>query len=307
MDDASGQMVAPKKLIAARVLDFLAALRRHVEEGCCLPFNMSKAKVVVKCDLAARALKPTLKAWGIKLVNQIKLLGVATTAGLSRGTVTWDRIAATAARVPRCRRLLAGGGKTAGLVKVGLNKQQAWGAGVMGVSDKQLEAMRKTVAKASFGPLPGNLDLKLCAAGKVSETLDPAFELTLAPLHMWAQAVHLAGRPGEASRGLLKKALQAALEKPKARTAGPTKALLQALSRIGWHIVDEVTWLTDDGVLLDLQYYSPAYIGRVARVSRWRWVSRRTALSTGRPDLKRGFWRQPMRDLMRRAPRVGPA
>ena len=97
-----------------------------------MPFNMNKAKVVVNAGQAARELKPTLQAWGIKLVSQIKLLGVAATAGLSRGIVTADRIAATALRGPRCRRLLAGGGRTAGVVKCGLNKQQAWGAGVMG-------------------------------------------------------------------------------------------------------------------------------------------------------------------------------
>ena len=61
----------------------------------------------------------------------------------------------------------------------------------MDVSDNELEAMRRTAARVACGSAAGSIDVKLCAAGKVSDSFDPAFELAVAPLHTRDQAVQL--------------------------------------------------------------------------------------------------------------------
>ena len=59
---------------------------------------------------------------------------------------------------------------------------------------------------------------------------------------------------------------------PRARAfvlGGGLRALLAALHRIRWQVMLATKWVTDDGVVLDLSIYSPAYIERVCRVSVW--------------------------------------
>ena len=205
-------------------------------------------------------------------------------------------------RVGRCRLLSAAGAPPIPVVRAGLNIQQTWGTAVLGTTDKQLEAMRRTAAAAATTSKTGSRAVKLCTAGRVAESLDPVFEVTAAPLRAWVLAVWLSSQPGESSLGLMGKALAEAVRRPRARCAGPARALLTALHRIRWQALSATKWVTDDGVVLDLTVYSPAYVERVCRVAVWRWVSRDIAATTCSPDLRFGVWWRPMRELMKKVP-----
>ena len=87
--------------------------------------------------------------------------------------------------------------------------------------------MRRTAAKACSAASSGSVDIKLCTAGKLGEAIDPAFQLTSAPLMMWAQAVNLADEPGEVPHSLLRRALAlASRPAARSRSAGPARAML---------------------------------------------------------------------------------
>ena len=109
MDDASGHLVSTHANIARQVQNFVIALKEEVEDACKLPFNRDKAKVVCNSPKGNATLGPWLRFLGMKLVTEIKLLGVATTAGLTRGTVTKKRICAATCRIPRARALVQAG------------------------------------------------------------------------------------------------------------------------------------------------------------------------------------------------------
>ena len=95
------------------------------------------------------------------------------------------------------------------------------------------------------------------------------------------------------------KAFQAVKDRPRARTAGPARAIATTLSRIGWSIISADTWMTDDNLVLDLSVYSAAYVAKVAIASIWRWISKRIAKYLAAPYLARGKWWDPIRKLQR--------
>ena len=52
-------------------------------------------------------------------------------------------------------------------MRAGINKQQSWAAGVMGVSNRDLDRMRRLAAGTVTASKTGSLDVKLHTAGLV--------------------------------------------------------------------------------------------------------------------------------------------
>ena len=102
--------------------------------------------MVTNSKRTARVLKPWLSKVGVKLVDAIKLLGIATTAGLTRGKVTAAKVSTSAKRVRRCQMLTKAGAPPIRVVRSGINKAQTWGCTAMGVTDAELDRMRKVSA-----------------------------------------------------------------------------------------------------------------------------------------------------------------
>ena len=175
----------------------------------------------------------------------------------------------------------------------------------MGTSDRQLHEMRRTAARAAGGATHGDLGLRLATAGAIGTSIDPALEVTAAPIRAWSQAILLSGKPGEIGMATMKKALGKARAYWRPASVGPARALLQALARIKWQVVTESKFLTEDGIVLDLEELSTAYVVRVALQSIWKWVAEQTAYSIGRPDLRHGIWWQPIHSVLRSALRAG--
>ena len=139
-----------------------------------------------------------------------------------------------------------------GSQRAGISPQMSWGANVFGASDAELERMRRIAARVVTAAATGSKGVQLQLAGGKAESVDPAFQVTLAPLRSWAQAVQLAGEAGQVSLRLMERALKLAVPAPRAQIAGPARGLLVAMRRLGWTAVSVDRWLTDGRVLLDL-------------------------------------------------------
>ena len=96
--------------------------------------------------------------------------------------------------------------------------------------------------------------------------MGPAFQLTMAPMQVWAHAGSLAEEPGEVPRSLMRRALAMA-SRPRTRAAGPARAMLVACSRIGWLLIGDVTWATEGGGALDLRVHSPTDMHTLVRAA----------------------------------------
>ena len=83
------------------------------------------------------------------------------------------------------------------------------------------------------------------------------------------------------------------------------RALLRSMARLKWELVSESKFKTEDGIVLDLEELSTAYVVKVALQSVGKWVAEHTAYSIGRPDLRHGIWWQPIHSVLRSAPPRG--
>ena len=179
-------------------------------------------------------------------------------------------------RFSRFHVLRGAGGAVAAVARAGPRAAMCFGAGVQGISDGDLQRIRSTVGSCAFGPLGGaSLTLKFMLA-EVKE-LDPAYDLNLQPLRMWATAVWDCEPGVWATMAVVfndlvaRKADGHGLEH---LPPGPGRATLKALDRLGWNAISFRRWRTDRGVDLDLATHCPMTIIKLGRlaVERGQWL-----------------------------------
>ena len=246
----------------------------------------------------------SLGALGLKLVHSARLLGVGVAAGVGRAPqVTAKRIDGAFRRRWRCKSLLKASGWTGRVVSCELNRSMTWDSGIKGVCDSELQRMRRAAAEALYTAKGGSLDLKLAMGGDKPGIAmpDPAYEAHSKPLRLWATAVRAAlhHEPGASSSATLSKELftqetqlRHALH-PWARAHGPAAGVVCTLWRLRSTALSASRFLTDLKEPIDLEEVSVPFLVRVVNDSVGRWITRRIAEQTSRPDLAQGIWWQP--------------
>ena len=214
-------------------------------------------------------------AVGTAATTDVRNLGVDVSYVKRTSTTQQARQSAAALRTGRFAFLRRFGGKVAAVARGGPRASMVFGVGVQGCTDQMLSKVRSTTGACAFGPLGGaSLTLRYMLSG--IKHLDPAYDILLQPVKLWATAVW-SGTADQARRMAV--AFKATadfvneggnLEK---RPPGPTVAVLMALDRLKWKAVSFKEFVTDRGVKLNLSEVCPrsvVILGRRA-VEQWQW------------------------------------
>ena len=96
-----------------------------------------------------------------------------------------------------------------------------------------------------------------------------------------------------------------AAARPWAAVRGPAGAVVATLRRIGWTAWSSRVWVTDQGTVIDLLRTSPASLGVLVDRAIEQWLHRKWARAACAPHLDGILFIEPLRALVRRAPRPG--
>ena len=153
-----------------------------------------------------------------------------------------------------------------------------YGQANTGVATTMLLNQRRAVAAAHVQHGAGDLDLTLVLAdGSTNGRVDPAFAAHDAPISMWSEAVWCQWLP-RAALCRLAEAVIALVDNtttPWKKVCGPAAAFVASATRLGWHVKDAYTLVTDRGALLDMRRDSPTFVTSEVRNAVWRWRWRR--------------------------------
>ncbi|CAK0903414.1 unnamed protein product, partial [Prorocentrum cordatum] len=158
------------------------------------------------------------------------------------------------------------------LWRTGLPTSAGHGAGVVGISDDELQRLRAEASRLA-GARPGPSGAAISLASQRSARFDPVYEATVALVvryssWVWEQRTSL-GRLQRAWASIT----QRLVEKPTWGLArGPSASTTLALWRVGWHMRSSLVLVTDEEQHVNLIATSPsdlkAYL--VEGVSRWQ-------------------------------------
>ena len=96
-----------------------------------------------------------------------------------------------------------------------------------------------------------------------------------------------------------------AAARPWAAVRGPAGAVVATLRRIDWPARSSRVWVTDQGVVMDFLHTSPSSLTVLVDRATERWLHLRWARAAGAPHLAGTLFLEPLRALIRRAPRLG--
>ena len=168
--------------------------------------------------------------------------------------------------------LLRAGARTGGVVSTGPNKGSGWACSVHGVPTTLLTRWRASAAACtSMADRGGSPTAKLLVAGAGTRKVDPAYDAHRGPIVAWAGAWHDTRGPprkGDINRKVLQQCFCRAIrrigyrDRPWGLVRGPAGATVATLRRLGWQVISPGLWKDDRGVLIDLERWGPAYIGK---------------------------------------------
>jgi len=253
------------------VVDGLTALRMELGAPKCFILASSRAfgkELAIACrDVLDITATPRARSLGVGLAG-----GTATATHVLRSRLADFRLRLGA--FAAARQLAV---DTAKLLRTGGIAGFTYGQASVGVPPSLLQAQRVAAAKAlGDRTMGGDLDLSLAIAdGARGGMADPAFQAHLQPICAWARAVWHSWLP----RGDLldmaewaKRRIMRADQQWRV-VCGPATATVATLGRLGWHLQDGVTVVTDRGVQLNLTRDSPARVAEVVKLAviEWRW------------------------------------
>ncbi len=285
VDDIAAEAVGTPASAAAllqragtELCDGLRALR--------LTLSATKCQVIASSAPLGKKVAAHLAEFGVTYVERARSLGVGLGAGVRRNAaVQRKRLAAFRMRLSKFAALLRAGLSAARILRTGGTAAFSWGDAVTGVSSATLLTRRRTVAAAASTPTRGkDLNITLILADdKAHQRLDPAFAAHCAPMGQWAEAVWCSWCPiAMLHRSIaIARARIAGALRPWARVRGPAAAYVATAARLGWHVRDATTVVTDRGRVLDLRVGPPCIVRRevAAAVVRWRWKRVEDAVS----------------------------
>ncbi len=277
VDDVSTEAVGT----AASVKHLMVAVGNDLCSGLCdlrLQLSTTKCQVVASSAAIGADIATGLAAYGVRYVERAKSLGVGIAAGVRRNaTVQKQRLRSFRARMARFGALLRSGLSAARIVRSGGSASFTYGDGITGVAPSTLRDRRRMVAAAVSTKTRGkDLNMVLILADDhEGQRLDPAFAAHALPLGQWAEAVWLQWVPlGLMQSGISRaRAAVTAAMRPWSVVRGPAAAVIATAARIGWHVQDATTFVTDQGRVLNLTLDPPIVVKREVddAVRRWRW------------------------------------
>ncbi len=278
VDDIVMETTSTARRAASTIIAASLMLCSRIEGDLGMAISTTKSCCTSSSPAAGREVAAALAHFCIAFSLRVKSLGVGLGAGVRRCTKFLQaRLHAFKARGRRFRRLRFAGASAAKVARTGATASIDYGIAVCGVSSAALLARRRAVAAAIGSEAAGrSLDLDLLLADGPSEGyVDPAFEAHAAPLAMWAEASWMQWAPRHALNTTMAKVKLKLLHasRPWARVTGPAAAVVATAARLGWHVADATTLVTDRGRRLDLTCDPPTVVRREVRaaVDRWRW------------------------------------
>jgi len=278
VDDSTLEVLGTRRFVSRlmrKVLSFIVAglenLRMELGAPKCfmLASSLAFAKALAGACADVIAITPTPRA---------RSLGVGLAGGAASAThVLKGRLADFRVRLgafAAARRLAV---DTARLLRSGGTAGFTYGQASVGVPPDLLHAQRVATAKAlGDRTAGGDLDLSLAVAdGARGGMADPAFQAHLQPICAWARAAWEAWIPRDDMMAMAEWAKVRLLSSDHQwrLVCGPATATAASLGRLGWHMRDALTFVTERGVVLHLCRDPPALVASLvkAAVIDWRW------------------------------------
>jgi hypothetical protein len=241
-----------------------------------------KTKVVAGHSYLEEEMKEPLSRLGVVVVPAMVYLGVdVQPRGRSAKMRQRQRFTRLAWRTKRLRQYRAQGrGMARGIkmvYKQGLKPGAAYGVKCLGMSDRQLQQLRMSAGRAIGGATQRSLTLQLAVAG-----IDPAHEVTAAPIEAWAAALWEGRVPRAWMRMAWENQRKAMGEKPSwGKVRGPAGATLMSCRRAGWTWPMFDKFFTRQGLEVDLATSCPrdvqAMAAKDAEAVRWKAWTRQEA------------------------------
>jgi len=209
-------------------------------------------------------------------------------------------------RLLRVRKAGVSASRIAMIAKAGLNTVAMYGVGVVGMSDSAIDQARRIVHGAVEKKPHGRsatADLEM-----LHDSLDPAYEATIAPIVMWVSGLWLGWMP----KPFMARTMQAAIDTAATCTnlwhvaKGPATVVLASLMRIGWSQIEPFIWRTANGTTIDITDTSASDVARFARVDVRNWLWNRAATRRAAyADFSAAPFTAPLRTLMKTKDRPG--
>ena len=190
IDDFTFSMRGPPRVIGGQILRFAAKLKAVMEDDLQVGIALGEVAVVSSKPGLARVVREGLGRVGGRAVADAKNLGVDYSAGKARGAkgcgaTRKKRMWVAQLKRPRLRRIAnMAGWRTKRLFTAGVQPAAVYGAHVNGISDAELEALRRTMGACVSPKAQGrSLALTLLLAG------DETWRATAAPIQEYSKAV----------------------------------------------------------------------------------------------------------------------
>ena len=219
--------------------------------------------VAIHCKLSKACKKrfaKNMKALGIKINQQAKLLGVDFSAGKRiRRSTQRKRIVKICRRKKRYQQL---GKKAANhVVRTGAGPGFKYGAGVYGASTSAIKAVRSFSCNA-IGEMRGRSSFaRLALAG-----YDAGGLMAIEPIVQWAKAVWDSLVPRDDMKVSWKAAMTSVVgaARPFSKVSGPAGAMVASARRLGWEIPAPFHLRMNNGTIISMDAVSPKDIHLLA-------------------------------------------
>ena len=260
--DAVGMALQIYEALPAALRDCIFAfeteLRFSVSRGGRWLIDRKAKTVAVASSLSlARRLEPTMRAQGVTIKRQVKLLGIDFASGKRvRRSVQKQRVQNVLARRGRYKQCGARAARQ--LVRTGALPAMRYGAGVVGVGKATFLAAR-SFACAVRGEMRGR-----CTYARLAlASYDPGTALVTDSLLEWARAAWDERGCRDDMTVAWKAAVKssASADKPFQSVRGPAGAVIASAAKLGWRAPSAFAFVNRAGVLLDVRDVCPAVIG----------------------------------------------
>ena len=265
VDDASLEAAGQAAMVSSAIINATRHFASRIQ-AMGMEFSPTKNCCIASRPFLARSIARALPDLSMKAEHHVKSLGGGLGGGRRRNaSILKERLQQFQKRKAPFRRLrrAVGARRAHAVLRTGGTTSLVYGQGNTGVATTMLLNQRRAVAASSVACGAGDLDLTLVLAdGSMTGRADPAFAAHDAPIGKWAEAVWSHWLPRAALDRLTRNALALAREGAISwgKVCGPAAAFVASALRLGWHVIDSQTLITDNGLAIDLLCDSPAFV-----------------------------------------------